>query len=62
MAIDSGSSEQTEGNEGSCPSQAHNSPVDEGWNTLTAVFIFSVLKRIQTPHSLFIFILGFLSR
>ena len=38
------------------------SPVDEVWNTLTAVLNFGVLKRIQTPHSLLNFILGFLSR
>ena len=36
--------------------------VDEVWNTLTAVLNFGVLKRIQTPHSLFNFILGFQSR
>ena len=39
-----------------------NSPVDEVWNTLTAVLNFGVLKRIQTPHSLLNFILGFRSR
>ena len=38
------------------------SPVDEVWNTLTAVLNFGVLKRIQTPHSLLNFILGFRSR
>ena len=35
------------------------SPVDEVWNTLTAVLNFGVLKRIQTPRSLLNFILGF---
>ena len=40
----------------------YTSPVDEVWNTLTAVLNFGVLKRIQTPHSLLNFILGFLSR
>ena len=39
-----------------------SSPVDEVWNTLTAVLNFGVLKRIQTPHSLLNFILGFWSR
>ena len=42
--------------------QSRTSPVDEVWNTLTAVLNFGVLKRIQTPHSLLNFILGFLSR
>ena len=40
----------------------HVSPVDEGWNALFAVLNFGVLKRIQTPHSLMNFILGFRSR
>ena len=34
----------------------------EGWITLTAVLHFGVLRRIQTPHSLLNFILGFRSR
>ena len=38
------------------------SPVDEVWNILFAVLNFGVLKRIQTPHSLLNFILGFQSR
>ena len=41
---------------------AEASPVEEVWNTLTAVLNFGVLKRIQTPHSLLNFIVGFRSR
>ena len=42
--------------------QVSLSLVDEVWNTLTAVLDFGVLKRIQAPHSLLNFILGFRSR
>ena len=42
--------------------QGQASPVDKGWYQLTAVLNFGVLKRIQTPLSLFNFILGFWRR
>ena len=38
------------------------SPVDEVWKHYFAVLNFGFLKRIQTPHSLLNFILGFQSR
>ena len=38
------------------------SPGDEVWKSYLAVLNFGVLKRIQTPHSLLNFILGFQSR
>ena len=39
-----------------------DSPVDEVWKDYFAVLNFGFLKRIQTPHSLLNFILGFRSR
>ena len=41
---------------------AYFSLVDEGWQRRTAVINFGVLKRIQTPHSLLNFIVGFWGR
>ena len=41
--------------------RGRGSPVDEGWNTPTAVLNFGVLKIIQTPEFIELY-LGFQSR